>query len=391
MKELAEWQGVNLAERRTKIERAFNLTEVTSPEDVPISINAPSYPNFGSTTKPKDYFTNPVSMTEWQVRSIEKHLVNIQDDYVPYLMPWYGTGVLASAFGCPISSAEESGTDPAVAAPCIKTVADVAKIKMPEPYRDGQMPLVLETIDYMRVHSDVPVGLTDMQGPLDTLGQMCGQAQLYIWMYEEPKMVLELFDLVTDAFIEWVRVEKKHIGEPLDQGNGLEGIWSPPGIGIWESDDDLTMVGPKLYEEFVVPHLSRIFEAFDGGTIHYCGNGSHQIVNFLKIKGLRAINNSPMGDVKTFRVLRERLGSRIPLQIQDTVPEDVEGYYSRLFSQVRDFRGVMVVPYFVDSIAMTNKGENIILKRDAIKTAQRVVTQVRKCVGEWLAHKENLC
>ena len=62
-----------------------------------------------------------------------------------------------------------------------------------------------------------------MQGPLDTVGQMCGQAQLYQWMYHEPQAVHDLFDLVAEAFIEWVKVQKAHIGEPLEQSNGLAG------------------------------------------------------------------------------------------------------------------------------------------------------------------------
>lgn len=88
MEDLAEWKGINLTERRAKIKRAFDLAEITSPKDVPISINALSYPNFGSTTKPKDYFTNPTSMTKWQIQSIEKHLANIKDDYIPSLIPF---------------------------------------------------------------------------------------------------------------------------------------------------------------------------------------------------------------------------------------------------------------------------------------------------------------
>jgi len=387
MGEISEWHGIDLVKRRRKIEKAFKMEEIRSPEDVPVVINVPSYPCFGSLTKPKDYFTNPASMLEWQEQAIELHLQNIDDDYVPYLIPWYGTGVLSSCFGCQIKFPEDSRNDPMVVTPCVKEIKDIFKLKTPDFYNDGLAPRVIETIDYMRKHSSFPVSLTDMQGPLDTLGQMCGHSRLYIWMYEEPQMVHELLDLVTDAFIEWVKVQKKHTGEPLDQGYGLEGVWAPPGVGIWESDDDLIAVSPRLYEEFIVPRLSKIFNTFKGGIIHYCGNGSHQIENFLKVKGLRAINNSPMGNLKAFRTLREKLGSILPLQIQDIVPEDIEGYYSNLFSEVINFQGIIVAPYFVDSIAMDNNGGYIELTRDPIETAKRVVEQVRRSVDIFLKNK----
>jgi hypothetical protein len=45
-----------------------------------------------------------------------------------------------------------------------------------------------------------------MQRCLDTLGLMCGQTQLYQWMYHEPKIVHELFELVTTAGVDWVKV-----------------------------------------------------------------------------------------------------------------------------------------------------------------------------------------
>ena len=207
-------------------------------------INTPCYFAFGNPDMPEDYFTNPASMVEYQADGYEKHLSTVNDDYIPYFMPWFGTGVLASGFGCEITIKSGPGNEPSLVAPCISSPDDVAKLKMPNPYQDGWMPRVLDAIDYARANSDLPPGLTDMQGPLDTLGSMCGQSQLYLWMYDEPQMVHELFDLVTDAFIEWVKVQKKHIAEPLDRSNGLQGVWSPPGVGVWESDDDLVMMSP---------------------------------------------------------------------------------------------------------------------------------------------------
>ena len=309
MTDVTHWRGFDLRPRQAKIERAFHLAEVTSPEDVPIIVNTPGYFAFAGIHVPEDYFTNPASMVAYQANGFEAHLAAVNDDTVPYFMPWFGTGVLASAFGCPITLAEGPGNDPAVAAPCVTSPKDVAHLRLPDPSRDGWMPRVLDAIDYARAESDLPIGLTDMQGPLDTLGLMCGQAQLYQWMYREPKMVHELFELVTAAFIEWVKVQKQHIGEPLDRSNGLQGVWSPAGVGVWESDDDLVLIDGGLYGEFVAPGVARIFETFGGGSVHFCGNGIHQLDNLLRIKHLRVINNSPLGKFDAFATLRGACGA----------------------------------------------------------------------------------
>lgn len=377
------WRGFALTERLAKIERAFARAEVTAAEDVPIIVNAPCYFAFGTSDKPDDYFTNPASMVEYQASGYERHLAEVEDDAIPHFMPWFGTGVLASAFGCEIILRPGPGNDPIVAGPCIDSPADIHRLKMPDPYHDGWMPRVLEAIDYARHHSDLPVGLTDLQGPLDTAGQMCGQQQLYVWMYEEPRTVHALFDIITEAFIEWVKVQKRHIGEPLDYGNGLQGVGASP-IGVWEADDDMVMIGPKQYSEFVVPCLSRIFETFGGGSIHFCGNGYHHLDNILQVKNVRVVNNSVLGNFKAFGEFRRRLGDRVTLQLQDCAPVDVESYYRRLFAEIDDLRGVMIASFAPDALALDEDGGYVPVQRDPFEVINRIVTIVRTCVAEKL-------
>lgn len=384
MGELTEWRGFDLRPRLAKIQRAFARAEVTSADDIPILVNTPCYFAFGSTDKPPDYFTNPASMVDYQARGYEKHLHLVDDDYVPYFMPWFGTGVLASGFGSKVHIPEEPGDDPAVVEPLITSPADAARLKLPDPYRDGWMPRVLDAIDYARAYSDLPPGLTDMQGPLDTLGLMCGQARLFQWMYQEPQMVHELFELVTQAFIDWVKVQKQHIGEPLDCSNGLQGTVSP-GAGVWESDDDLVLIDPGLYREFVVPHVSRIFTEFGGGSVHFCGNGTHHLENLLRIQNLAVVNNSPLGNFDAFAHLRKGLGTHATIQIQDASPADPESYYPRLLAGVDDFRGIMIAMFVLDNAGMDNQGGYMPVNWDPYQVANRIVKSVREVVAKRLA------
>lgn len=166
MNDPATWRGFDLSARMRKIERAFNREQVTDPDDVPILVNTPCYFAFGSRDKPADYFTNPASMLAYQAQGYEAHLRRVNDDYVPYFMPWFGTGVLASAFGCQIRVPDALDDDPAVAGPCVTSPAEAARLTLPDPTRDGWMPRVLESIDFARAYGDLPVGLTDAIGNL---------------------------------------------------------------------------------------------------------------------------------------------------------------------------------------------------------------------------------
>lgn len=382
--EFTQWRGFDLSPRIAKIRRAFNFEPVTSAEQIPILVNTPQYFSFGSKGKPVDYYTNPASMLAYQADGFENHLKRVDDDYVPYFMPWFGTGVLASAFGARVRVPEDPSDDPAVLEPLIKTPADAARLRLPEAGKDGWMPRVLEAIDYAVENGDLPVGLTDMQGPLDTLGQMCSQSQLYQWMYSQPAMIHELMDLVAEAFIQWVKVQKEHTGEALEWSNGLQGAYSPC-CGVWESDDDLVLVDPGLYKEFVVPYVSRIFNAFGGGSVHFCGSGAQHLSNFHLIENLKVINNSALGHFAAFTQLQKSLAGRVVLQVQDASPAEPESYYPQLFAETNDFRGLMLVTFVMDNVGMDNQGGYIPMEWDSFEAANRIVKSVRQTVGKRLA------
>lgn len=134
------WRDFDLTRRLEKIERTFAMADVTSADDVPILANTPCYFAFSTFDKPDDYFTDPAGMVAYQERGFARHLAEIDDDVVPYFMPWFGTGVLASGFGSRIVTAEGPGNDPTVDGPCVTSIADAKRLRMPDPERDGWMP-----------------------------------------------------------------------------------------------------------------------------------------------------------------------------------------------------------------------------------------------------------
>ena len=385
MSQITQWRGFDLRKRYARIRRAFDIAEVTSPNDVPIIVNTPCYFPFGAADVPEDYYVNPAAMVGYQADGYERHLACVNDDAVPYFMPWFGTGVLASGFGCPTNWPIGPSEDLVATDVCVNTPAGIARLKNPDPYHDGLMPRVLDAIDYARDNSDLPVGLTDMNSPLSTVAQMCGYDKLFLWMHDDPAMIHGLFSLVAEAFIEWVKVQKKHIGEPLDSSNGLQGVWSPKGVGIWVSDDDMMTLGPELYRQFVVPSLSRIFQTFGGGSVHFCGNGYHQIENILQIENVRVVNHSPMGDFEGFGEAMKLLSGKLTIQLQDCAPIDQVGYYTQLYDKIRDWRGVMVAMFVLDTLGMNNRGTYTSVDWKPFEVANCIVQITREAVSRTIA------
>ncbi len=380
---IQSWRGFDLSKRIRNINKAFEKEKINSPEEFCVIVNTPCYFGFGNHKRPKEYWEEPAVMIKFQEEGHTLHLAHVDDDAIPYFMPWFGTGVLASAFGCPVKPATGKGDDPVVNGVAVRSISDIAKLKMPDSYKDGQMPQVLKFIDYAKKNSDLPIGLTDMNSPLSTMMQICGLEKTFIWMYDEPAAIHYMMDMITQSMIHWVKLQKEHAGNQIDESGGLQGIASPKGVGIWVSDDDLITMLPEHYHEFVVPYYSRLFKEFGGGHLHYCGNGNHQIDNILQIDHIRAINNSPMGNSDVFEELVKKAGcGRLTIQIQDAAPWDIESYYPALFKNIDDIRGLMIATFIEDNLGMDNKGNTMNVNRNAISDANRVVKTVRECIAQ---------
>ncbi len=380
--DLREWRGYDLEKRKRKFRRAFNREEIITAEEIPVIAATPTYFLFGSADKPVDYFDDPSRMVAYQEESCALHLREVDDDYIPYFMPWFGTGIMAAAFGCRYRIGSNGGQDPGIVSTCIDDVRDIARLKAPDPASNPFTRKVLDCIDYAVKESDLPVGLTDMNSPLSTLGQMCGAVNLYTWMYEEPHAVHDLMEIVTDALISWVKVQKEHIGEPLGSSNGLQGVWTPRG-GVWLSDDDLILIGPELYEKFVVPCYSRIFTTFGGGHLHFCGNGAHQAKNIKAIKGLTAVNNSPMYDLESFTTLYSEIGDSLAIELQDAAPID-PAYYEKVFGCMDSLKGLIVATFVEDTLGMSEEGASVPVTWDRFKQANRIVRAIREAAQAFL-------
>jgi uroporphyrinogen-III decarboxylase len=330
---------------------------------------------------PDDYFSGGdfSVMFDYQMKKIISHLERYDDDYIPLLFPWYGTIVVPSALGSEIVFPPKM--DPAVRGVIVKTPEDVKKLSMPDPYKDGLMPRVLKCIDYMRANSDLPVSFTDCQGPLNIALSLCGVERLFIWMFEHPTVVHELMDFCTEALIAWVKAQKQHAGQTLDSGAFPHGIVLPKGFGgVWISDDDCVITSPKLYKEFVVPYNSRVFKAFGGGTLHWCGTATHQFENFLSTEGLTGVNTFCMGDFEQVYKMQDVFENRLAIMLCDFTPLHIEQYYQDLFSQLK-FKSTILATFPMPEFALSD-GKYADISRDNRQIANEAYQVIRGKINQ---------
>jgi uroporphyrinogen-III decarboxylase len=369
--------ATRLEKVKAKTAEVFAFKQVDQP---PFMVNSAMYWVFGldPETFPDAYFTDPAVMTHFQERTYYEQVKEIDDDFVPYLMPWFGTGVVASAFGCQIEFPPKQ--DPAVNPRRypVQTVEDVRKLQLPNPETDGLMPNVLKFLRTMKETSFLPAGITDFQGPLTTANQLMGYDKLIYLMHDSASATHELMEKVTEALIQWVERQKQVIGEPQNECISDQQVYTGKHAGVWFSDDDAVLMSPKIYKEFVVPYNSRILKTFGGGCLHYCGNATHQADNFLATEGLLAINNYTLHNLRAFRELQSKLQGRIVLFACDFTPVDFAGYFRELANAVAR-RGLVINSHFSPVVGLLADGKYSAIRRDLNSGRKAVYESLREC------------
>jgi len=363
-----------LAKVKAKTDDVFAFKQGVPP---PFIVNSAMYWIFGLDTEtlPADYCQSPEAMTNFQEQTYYDQLKSIDDDFVPYLMPWFGTIVAASAFGCEIEYPYKA--DPAANPRYypVVTYEDIEKLEVIDPEKDGLMPTVLEFLRYMKENSFLPVGFTDFQGPLTTANQLMGYDKLIYLMFDRPDLMHRLMDIVTDSLILWVKKQKEVIGEPLDWCISDQQVYMGKHGGVWFSDDDAVLMSPETYREFVVPYNSRVLQAFGGGAVHYCGNATHHADSFLEMEGLKALNIFNLYNIPSVVELQQKLGDKVALFVCDFTPLDYEEYFDELLTSL-DHKGMVICSQYSPNVGLLKGG-----RYDGI---ERPLRSGRQAVYEYL-------
>lgn len=369
-------------ERVERSEEKLSLAYRFENKESPIVIVDTNYWTFGDLLDviPADYYTNPASAFRYQMDKIEWHLENIPNDaYIPFLHPWYGTGVLASAFGIDLICNEKA--DPAVDISTMQHPEEIDELVLPVPGESGAMKIVTRIIDFFMAHCDLPVVFTDCQGPLSTAFQIAGYDKLCYWMYDHPDYVHKLMALVTDALIDWVKFQKELTGQPLKGASYPLSVKVPEGYGgVWMSDDDSVIMESDLYNEFVRPYNEKLLKAFGGGCIHYCGNSTQNIENYCNTRGVTSINNFNLDNIEAAAKIRRALREKgIAYMACDFVTSDqrMEDYYRELHKAMDGPEGLIVCAYVAPAIAL-DKGKYEAASRNREVLSNRVIELASK-------------
>jgi hypothetical protein len=207
------------------------------------------------------------------VRTIEKCLCVIPDDYIPWARVTPGHMTIATMFGMEVHWGDDPKQPPGAKGHLIHDLEQVYRLAPPA-MDAGLMP---ENIQRLRFHAanlppDVYITGIDAGGPLNTCKDLLGSDLLYTAFYDDPQALHHLLKLVTDLQIAVYQEIVEAVGgigrmTSID----FDRVWAPEKYKSFVSDDVCATIGPAIYEAFSRPYNNRLFEPWGSGLLHNCG------------------------------------------------------------------------------------------------------------------------
>ncbi len=269
-----------------------------------------------------DIYADPDKMLLHQLRDVYAG-ARLKDDRLYGIRANYGTGILASMFGCPVVAFADSLPTATPVSP--DQLERVLHGDFPNPH-SGLAGRALETVarfrdvlrPYPKLRQAVGSQMFDIQGPFDNAALIWGSS-IYYAMCDEPDKVQRLMHLVTQTILSVVRAHRRIDGQPADEHDGA---WHSLG-GLCVRDDAAVTLSGARYESLVKPFDAELLAPL-GGWIHFCGRAHQWWPKLLDLPGLKGINpyQGEFYDLCAMHEACEKAGVAI---VQWTAPVDAGG------------------------------------------------------------------
>jgi hypothetical protein len=226
---------------------------------------------------------------EWQLGGLQKSM-EFKADVPNFLVPWYGIGTVAGAFGADYIWKEKQA--PAIR-PMFSSVKEALQYNSAPVSQTNIGRHTLEMIDYFldKTGGRVPMSLTDTQSPLNIACNIVQMSSFFIEMLDNPQAVKMLLNRLAELLVEFTHEQVERIGDVLAwPGHGYCSCRSFEGLGM--SDDNALMTSGRQYLDLAASAVGLAGEPFGGSAFHCCGNWTDKIEAVKKIKGLRMVDGA---------------------------------------------------------------------------------------------------
>lgn len=229
--------------------------------------------NYGIT--PNEYFMDDEAWFRVHRQSMEDFPEVL---FIPGFWADYGMCTETSAFGSKCSWIESFLPHPGT---IFREFDDAEDMEVPNPRVDGMPPFTASRMRRMRPRVEAmghAFKFASSRGPFTISQFLLGADEFMIALKTQPDEAKVFLDKVTTFIVNWLRYQKEMV---------------PTIDGIQINDDILGFVGAGDFQEFAVPCLQRIFDAFPTSVrlLHNDANGMAS-APYLESCGINVFNFS---------------------------------------------------------------------------------------------------
>jgi uroporphyrinogen decarboxylase len=224
------------------------------------------------------------------------------------------TSTLAEAMGTKMKFFDEDA--PQIDVPLLEDGYDFGKIHMPDPEKDGRLPVYLEAVSHAVAEiGDQVVVSAVLGGPFTTAAALRPLDLMSRELYQEKEKVHQLLELCLEANLRFIDGIMAHGGLPI----------------IVEPIGSASLVSPKHFTEFVAPYLKRVADHMHAkgaplAALHICGktkpNWEAMLDADFDLWSLDAVDLAEAKEAAGHRVVL--LGNVVPANLLKNTPEQID-------------------------------------------------------------------
>ena len=290
----------------TSRQRFLTAAKGGIPDKVPA---APYNGNFGAACAGvpiSEYNTSGRRMAEAQIAAWNK----VGQDVVVAQSDGY---YLAEGYGCVIS--QPHNLTPHLVKPAIETLEEIDRLRVPDPYKDGRMPVYLEAIALLRSYFGGELAVRGPgTGPFSLASYLMGGTNEFLTQIglcemdedlEKEKKLFELMEIASGGLI-------KFLAAALEAGADT--------AMVGDSLASLSMISPAVYKKYVYPFEVKVFKALKplaearGAVtiLHICGD-TRKILPLMAATGADVLEIDAKVSMFEARELAVRAGKKVSL------------------------------------------------------------------------------
>jgi len=235
-----------------------------------------------------EYATNPNVLAKSQeavARRFQIDAVYVDSDPV----------VEIEAMGARVHYPEDESA--VVLEPTLKTPEDMTLLRVPDPEKDGRLPVWINAIQILKetVGEEYAV-FANINGPFAAAAQLLGIVETAKCMRKSSSSLSRLLDLTTQTIVEFMKAEILAGADAIILGDPMSST---------------NVISPKEFEQFSFPYIRRIIHQSEGTPVilHICGNTT-KIIDKMVETGATYLELDSSVDLAE---VRRKFGDRIGL------------------------------------------------------------------------------